>query len=156
MKKVFNFGKIDFYGNGRKINAVSVEMCYEDGRLAICGDIWNAHHTDCVSCGQNLDTIREYVSDPTFLELYDLWKNWHLNDMHAGTEKQERIIKNWLDEGNAYNYDEACRVLVSCGMYVDESYIHNGKPYRYGTAWLKREIPADVEERINNLFNLPR
>lgn len=26
MKKVFNFGKIDYYKNGRKINAVTVEV----------------------------------------------------------------------------------------------------------------------------------
>lgn len=153
MKKVFNFGKIDFYGNGRKINAVSVEMRYENGRLAICGDIWNAHHTDCVSCGQNLDTIREYVSDPTFLELYDLWKNWHLNDMHAGTEAQEKILKEYFTDGKRYDYETACNVLGAHGMLTDYNYIHNGKPYRYGTAWLKRDIPADVEARIMRLFN---
>ena len=34
MKKVFDFGKIDFYGKGRKCNAVTVEMEYR-GQKAV-------------------------------------------------------------------------------------------------------------------------
>lgn len=61
LKKIFSFGKIAFYGK-KKINKVTVEMrIYKDAHLSICGEIWNSTGSDCVSCGQNLDTINEYL-----------------------------------------------------------------------------------------------
>jgi len=32
--------------------------------------------------------------------------------------------------------------------------LHNGKPYRYGSAWLMREIPTDVKNKINLLMEV--
>ena len=29
-------------------------------------------------------------------------------------------------------------------MNPDPDFVHNGKPYKYGSAWLKIEVPADV------------
>lgn len=95
MKKMFEFGKIDFEGKG-KINLVTVDMEYKDkggGKkvLSISGDIWNKRKTDIVCGGQCLDTIAEYIDDPVFKEIYRLWKLYHLNDMHAECEHQHAL-----------------------------------------------------------------
>ena len=81
MKRVFEFGKIDFNGKGRKVNRVSVEVNlretetsygYKYYLFTASGEIWNARGTDCVVCGQCLDEIKGYVNDPTFLKINDL------------------------------------------------------------------------------------
>lgn len=91
MKKIFDFGKIDFEGKG-KINAVTVEMEYteKDGKkvFSCVGRIWNGRHSDIVAGGQCLDTIAKYINDPVFMEIFRLWKMYHLNDMHPECEHQ--------------------------------------------------------------------
>lgn len=87
LKRKFYFGEVDYLGHGRKDCAVEVEMNYKDrgdGRreLSICGDIWNARHSDIYCGGQCLDTIAEYVRTPLFKKLHHLWKLYHLNAMH--------------------------------------------------------------------------
>ena len=71
MRKRFTFGKIDFYGRGRKINAVEVDIELSDkGVFTASGTIWNSKHTDCVCGGQCLDTIAKYIKNPTFKSLF--------------------------------------------------------------------------------------
>lgn len=87
MKKVFDFGKIDFQGKGRKCNAVTVDMEYrekDNGQkvLSVSASVWNAFHSDIISGGQCLDSIAPYIHNATFAEILRLWKLYHLNDMH--------------------------------------------------------------------------
>lgn len=46
---------------------------------------------------------------------------------------------------HSYTYEKACEYLDSVGLLID-----NG--YKYGTDWLKEEVPIDVLEW---LFTLP-
>lgn len=147
-KKTISFGKIDFYGTGRKINAADVEIELRDSKngpeLAICGNVWNARHTDIVSGGQNLDEMAKYIKSAKFKEIHRLWKLYHLNSMHAGTEAQDKIVNEHFKDSR-YDYDEACRVLKEAGLYED-----NG--YRYGSGWLYREIPNEDLKKIEELM----
>lgn len=110
MKRVFQFGKVDYEETGSRKNLVTVTMEYkEDGDkkcLSICGDIWNARHSDIVAGGQCLDTIAEYIKTPLFRELHRLWKLYHLNDMHPECEHQHAA--GWADKAgekvNIYEY----------------------------------------------------
>lgn len=61
-----------------------------------------------------------------YLEIFRLWKSYHLNGMNARCEHQKK--------GSPVG--ETCPV---CG-------------YRYGSAWLYREIPEKDLEAIKNLF----
>jgi hypothetical protein len=64
--------------------------------------------------------------------------------MKAGDKEQEEAVKEYT-KNNPYNYDDACRYLETKGLLV-----HNG--YRYGTAWLKEEIPAEDLQAIEKLL----
>ena len=92
MKKIFEFGKIDFCRRGRKCNAVTVEMEYkEEGdkkRFSVSASVWNNTRTDIVAGGQCLDSIAPFIHDKRFTEILRLWKLYHLNDMHPCKEEQ--------------------------------------------------------------------
>jgi len=81
--------------------------------------------------------------------LYKIWRRWHLNDARAGTPKQESILraaKLYREQNNLsrLSYDEACDLLKMYGLYED-----NG--YRYGTRWLREELPKSVIDYILSL-----
>ena len=148
LKKTFTFDKIAFYG-GKRINLpeVEVELEYKDKGpvLSICGSIWNSKHTDCVCGGQCLDTMMKFSSlahNALFKKLHRLWTDWHLNDLHSGTVKQEAALK---EHGYTGSYTDDCKYLESIGLLED-----NG--YKYGSSWLYREIPNDVLKEIESLF----
>lgn len=152
MKKIFDFGKIAYYGT-RKINPVTVEINLKETEEGFCftasGTIWNQTKTDCYCGGQCLDTIAKYVKASEFMEIYRLWKLYHLNDMHAGTREQEAAIDAWKEQGNRYDYNKVCDYLKSVGLYEVE---HEGEPYKYGHKWLYWEIPSEDLEKIKALF----
>lgn len=149
-RKVFEFGKIDYCNRGRKDCPVEVEIClYIDKNkneevFTASGSIWNGRHSDVYCCGQCLDEIHEFIKDKTFLEIYRLWKLYHLNDLHAGTPRQEKAIKEWK-ENNKYEYTKACEYLKSINLYED-----NG--YKYGHGWLYEPIPKEDLDKIYKLL----
>lgn len=175
IKKRFDLPKVDGYGIGRKNCAANVDaewrlgVKYEGGKPSLywefsaCGNIWNTRHTDIICGGQCLDElnkIAEIHAVAEFREVYDLWKKYHLNGMTAGSPAQESAIKEYKAEnakqGKRYDYTEACEFLEARGLLDDEGYIYEGKPYRYGTAWLVTEIPEADKERIRALFGITR
>jgi hypothetical protein len=99
--------------------------------------------------GQCLDTLAEYVDNPLFKAIHMLWKNYHLNDMHAGTIEQEQAIAEWVANGNKYDYNTICEHLQSIGLYEVEV---DGKPYKYGHGWLYRAIPEDDLSLIKKII----
>ena len=168
MKRTFNFGKIDYYNTGRKINAVeiTIELREEDGKpvFSASGDVWNIKHTDIIMGGQCLDDpiiVKHLKGNKTFEEILDLWKKYHLNDTHAGTYEQETCIKEnqeecnliekRLKEENKYisHYVVSCELLKNHNLYEVEV---DGKPYKYGQSWLYWDIPSEDLLRIKNLL----
>lgn len=186
MRKTFHLGKIDYSRAHYYSNAVeiTVELRRRGGEptflvdrktgektpsgktpeyveLSICGEIWNTHHSDICVGGQCFDTIAEYrdkLSDPELFDtLHYLWRNYHLNGMHAGTPEQEKAIDAWKAEGNAYDYTAACEMLKQKGLYevpftgLSVGRRYEGELYRYGSAWLIQELPGDVLLKIEHL-----
>jgi hypothetical protein len=154
MEKTFNFGKIDLYGTGRRVNLVIVKAELkekEEGKpvFSASAEIWNSRKTDCICCGQCLDEVAEFVKDKTFQKLYYFWQNYHLNDMHAGTPEQEKAIDVWK-QNNVYDYKKACEYLTAINMY---EVIYEGKPYKYGHAWMYEPIPENDLAEIKSLLS---
>lgn len=133
--------EIGSYGGCRKFY-IDIKL-YQNGRLTLCGQ-WH-------SCGQNADELTNDKLVPAagfersdILRIQSIWKRWHLNDMRAGTPKQEEFIRLW-NVSHKYDYTEACKALKEVGLLYD-----NG--YKYGSAWLQEEVPKEV---IQYLFTLP-
>lgn len=157
MKKIIEFGKIDYNRRGRKINMVDVELELKETtkglEFSCCGNIWNGSHSDIVRGGQCLDKILDFVKTPLFIEIHGLWEKYHLNGMHVGTKKQEFSIE-WARENGELkensSYQENCEYLKSINQYEDENH---GVPYKYGHGWLFEEIPDIDIEKIMKIIN---
>lgn len=151
MPKIENtiaLGKIAYAGK-RKINPVELTIALEDRKagpvFTASATVWNQSKTDCLLAGQCLDRlVPHFIGDETFMKVYRFWKAYHLNDMKAGTPKQEAAVKEYLKD-HAYDYGEVCDYLESVGLLEDDG-------YRYGTAWLYAPIPESDLEEIKKLF----
>lgn len=131
--------KISF--TDRKHNRVNLEIEIENGRFSISGDMGG-------SAGQ----IQDHISPKNSAQrkLIDLWERWHLNDMHAGTEEQEACLKKAESPQNEQerrldHYGWAKGVLKAAGILA------TADGYTYGTSWLKRDLPADIEDQVNSV-----
>lgn len=152
MRKVVRLGK------GQAGN-IFCTIEYKDGRLSISGVEGPMSNGDAKgSAGQIVMSLRgkEATIDPApgwdldkLVRFFALWDEWHLNDMTAGSPAQEAWVKAHTSEFPGYpvsHYEWAREGLRAAGLHPDQSYIHNGKPYAYGSAWLSREVPLDVIE----------
>lgn len=210
---------------------IFVEISIEDGHLSMSGNCQG-------SGGQIVDQIKP--ANDAQRELVSIWKAWHLNDMHAGTEEQEaalnspefeafkvkadKILKqikeierivngpfeaycefigvptSWSsvrqDHNNLrkvlkgqhvltaymktndflkyvqsipegirpkFKYDSQVPIEYVLKMFGDNyslkcafldskamrKVMYKGEPYTYGHAWLTRELPSDIYERID-------
>ena len=150
LQKTFCFGKVDYYGRGRRVNKVDVDVrLYDkgDGRvvLGITGGLWNGRGTDYVHCGQCLDAIAGFVKDPLFLKIYGWWKSFHNNDMHFGNETQEAYLK--AKGVSIHDYDAGLAALKEAGLDRDEA------GYEYGARWHWHPIPESVLSEIKKLLS---
>lgn len=154
MEKTISFGKVA-YTSTRKVNEVTVDVSLkqnENGQyiFSASGEIWNARKTDIVCGGQCLDTLFKYlksnkIMNKQFERIYRLWRLYHLNDMHAGTEQQEKALE--LVNKSHADYKERCDYLKSVGLLYDDGYL-------YGSAWLYREIPGDDLKSIKEIIGM--
>jgi hypothetical protein len=163
MKRTFNFGKIDYYGHGRKINPVSITIELRDTpkgvEFSAMGDVWNSKKTDIVAGGQIIDDLGLYIGHKAlYRQILSLWKKYHLNTMHAGTPEQEKCLEDFKSERaqiakylNTYenDYDVSCKVLESHGLLEVNL---NGEKYKYGSAWLYQPIPEEDYKKILSLL----
>ena len=156
MKKTFTFPKVA-YTSARRVNlpVIEMELRYKDEdyskpELSICGELWNARHTDIVFGGQCLDHLAAFKSlriDPLFKKLYRLWHLYHLNGCHCGTEKQEQALDEAREAGARLDcFEKSRKYLEKLGLLIDDG-------YEYGSAWLYREIPEDDLKEIMSLLD---
>lgn len=171
MERTIKIGKINFYDNEKRANH-DVEVTLrlnDDNCFSAVAKVWNFCHNNILLNGQcfnELNDFPEINQNPMFMEIYDLWKNYHLNDLHTGTKAQEDLLKEAVKNGelNTYganNYKETCAYLESKDMLYDKNYLVSKKqkdgniikvPYQYGTGWLKEEIPEQDLLRIKSLI----
>ena len=150
LQKTFDFGKVDYYGRGRKINKVDVTVRLydkDDGHvvLSIDGGFWNGRGTDYICCGQCLDEIAEFIDNPLFRKIHGWWKSFHNNSMHFGNEKQEAYLKS---KGvSIHDYEAGLAALKAAGMEKDSDGVE------YGHKWYWHPIPDDVLSEIKALLS---
>ena len=129
-------------------------------------DVWNRLDSDIVCGGQCFNEIAKHkeeftpISRDIFDKVYDYWKKYHLNGMHAGTPEQEKLVEEWIEKGHDYDYGEVCNMLEENDMleveYTGKSTgrYYNHEPYHYGSAWLVDDIPvADLRNIIDLIIS---
>lgn len=165
MNKIFkakkNLGKAAYIGT-RRSNLVQLELELrnkESARdwetlepvenvieLSICGSIWNHIGSDIYSGGQNIAECVGFFPTKENRRIRQIWREYHLNDMNAGTKAQTEFLDTVKKEtGWKYDYSVACNMLKIAGLYEDRG-------YKYGHGWLYRPIPVEVIEEIKSLF----
>lgn len=124
-----------------------IDIRLSSGRLSICGTVFKGlklkeNERNLIAGGQCIEECAPMIPRP----LLEIWERWHLNDMRAGTVKQETFLREYRDSnpGCRLSYDLACQVLSGADLLEDEG-------YRYGTAWLKEELPGEVIAYLESL-----
>lgn len=101
------------------------------------------HDKSLISAGQCLDCIPDFVKTMTnkreikeLLEIYDLWNEFHLNDMCT-----------WCEHMNYGNFPKTD--LSPEGLLGKECPVCGAK---YGHSWYYRPIPASVIKKIKKII----
>lgn len=161
MKTTIKLPKIGYNNSNRKINAVTIDLklvekeCinFETGVketmfvFSASAAIWNSKNTDIVAGGQMLDELPElYKGNSLVKQIVEIWKEYHLNDLQAGTKIQTSFVKQYFKDNNLkYDYKDACEYLTEIGMIEDCG-------FKYGHQWLCKPIPSDIVETIKNII----
>ena len=83
--------------------------------------------------GQNMDDLRASTGRNGIdtSHLVALWERNHLNDLHAGTARQELVVNG-------------LRLLRPNASYAElYPQVAGDRGYKYGSAWLYKPVPAD-------------
>jgi hypothetical protein len=155
-EKVVFPGSINSYGrNGIK---VFCKISFKNGNLSISGvEGPKANGNAIGGCGQiEMGMDNEYLkyfypaenwTKDLFLKFIATWREWHLNDLQSGCEHQREM--GWdeilLDKSKP-------KTQENMAMWHTTKENPNGllsEPcpicgYKFGSAWLKKEIPQDV------------
>lgn len=106
----------------------------------------------CGTGGQNreettdINSYKELFVSPEDLQIIaKVWDKWHLNDLNAGTVKQQAFINEWK-KNNKYDYSLACEALKTAGLYEDNN-------YKYGHSWLINPLPENIITEIITIFD---
>lgn len=148
MRKTFTFPKVA-YTSTRRVNLPTIEVELRDAdtykpELSICGDLWNATHTDIIMGGQCLDEFAKFdelFCNPLFKKLHRLWRAYHLNSLKSGGPLQEAALKDC----QLSSYEERCSYLESRGLLYEDG-------VKYGAQWWYHKIPDNDLKEIVSLL----
>lgn len=149
-------GKVDYNKSGRKNCEAAIAWELKDGRFSMYAEIWNPRKTDCYTCGQCVDTVAAFFPhNKTAQRMLAIWREWHLNDMSAASPAQRAYLDSlgeWTQgrEGYDDHYSWERNKLHEAGLSPDPSFMRNGKPYEYGSAWLMRTVPDAILAEIKS------
>jgi hypothetical protein len=149
-RRVVTPGTVDVGRATRATLFVTIE--WAKGRLSITGvEGPRSSGNAAGSAGQCTDSLNDVAPAPSWTpsmiaRLHEIWNRWHLNDMRAGTPAQESHLRTLTFPGYPVShYEWAMAELAKVGLHPD-----NG--YRYGSSWLRENVPADV---LDWLYQLP-
>jgi len=156
----YYLGKCDGHGNGRKSCEAYINWDFneEEGTFSANAEVWNSRKTDVILSGRCVDWVAAFFPDDKKAQaILKIWKEWNLNYLTAGSPAQMEFLKahkaeidEAMESGDGY-YSAASYLLAKNGLNPDFNYPHNGKSsYAYASAWLTRELPADVIAEIKS------
>lgn len=108
--------------------------------LSICGN--NGQNREEIADIKNYKEL--FITEQDLQTIINIWDQWHLNDLKAGTVNQQAFIDEWK-KNNRYDLTAVCEALKEIGLYED-----NG--YKYGHGWLVDPLPEEVIREITSIF----
>ena len=166
MKKVLKIGRIKVNNRYMPISIeVNLQTKKEKLVLSITGQYWDNKKRDCYTGGQIYDTLLTDINEIEFkdnwnkdklLKLIKIWKRWHLNNLNAGSPKQEAYLRPLYEAYDGHEwYDYAKTELKKAGLNPDMSYQHHNikgtNGYLYGHSWIHEDLPQEIITYIENL-----
>jgi len=130
---------------------LSVHIDWDGKNLSITGSEGRDHGGQIIMSPWDLQQYAEGYTAETVDQLRAIWERWHLNDLQAGSPAQTAYLKAHPVTDRLNHYTAACGALKAAGLNPDPNYIHNGKPYRYGSACLRVEVPEDALQFLHAL-----
>ena len=176
-------------GRGRSFS-VFCKIEYKEGDLSVSGVEGPKRGGNALgSCGQIIMSYKEYdkrgymsIRDikpspgwthDKIKTFFDVWDKWHMNDMKAGTPRQEDYLETIRGEyPGMEHYKWATQCLANVGLNPDLDYDGKGEKwavyplfrplvakwrgvdtaYKYGHSWLFVPVPEEV---LSFLASLP-
>ena len=159
MKRIIRIGKSSETGN------IFCEIEYTDGNLSISGVEGPWTSGNCKGgCGQIVMHMdKQYFEGMKFapgwnkklaFEFVGIWNTWHLNDMRAGCKHQrknkweeKRIDPEELPTSSAKRDANGIMAILVTHSEHPKGLLSKPCPacgYKYGSAWLKEEVPPEV------------
>lgn len=90
----------------------------------------------------------------------DINENTDSSGRHMTDDEDEakaaRLAGHYIHSRKGDYTDQVSVFLAKRGLYTDKGYIYEGKPYKYGHAWLVMEIPESDKERIRALLGITK
>lgn len=114
--------------------------------LSICGNVGQHSFGQIRDELMNIEILAEGWTVGKIAKLHQIWKDYHLNDCQAGSPAQ----RAWIAQNGIVKYDDILAQMPADILH-DATELRNGKPYTYGTAWLRMDIPADVLDWLRAL-----
>lgn len=149
--------KVVDVGGVKRLLRMEIDIGYGDGCFTASG--WLTCDWYEVG-GQCLNEMKRFL-DANGLKailldkVLKVWPRYHNNNLIPGSPRQMEIFHERKAAGLPCYYDTMCRVLKDIGLYEDKDFIYKGKPYAYGTAWLKEELPDDAKAAIEDAIATP-
>lgn len=149
-------GMCDDNGDGRKNCEAYITWELKDGKFSMCAETWLPSKRDIIRGGQCVDYVAAmFPHDKKAQRMAEIWKRWHLNDLTAGSPAQELWLRENPIAPEDYRFPKsyyavARERLAAVGLNPDPNFIYKGKPYSYGHAWLKEELPAEIVAEIQS------
>jgi len=149
--------KIYLGGNKKKGSSI-IEMELKETHKGWCFSASGLHDYrfypsmrdwDYSGAGQCLNRIaKDYPKNKEVQLIVKLWRKYHLNDMNAGSPKQTEHLASL---GKYESYEWACEELEKVDLLYDKEFSPD-EPYKYGSAWLYRNIPKKDLEIIKKII----
>lgn len=152
------FTKVVRVGRTTDVGNLFCKITYSMGKLSITGVEGPMRNGNAKGgCGQIVMSdwhLADYAPDwdaDKVAQFRAAWDAWHLNDVTAGSPAQMAHLKANPVTDRLNYFSAACASLEAAGLQPDAGYLHNGKPYSYGFAWLRVEVPEDVIAFLRSL-----
>lgn len=133
---------------------LTLEITLENGCLSISGSLYLPTMGAYGQIQDHIPLLEPYRfnegwNKDKLNELIKIWNRWHLNNLRAGSPDQESALRNTQITGDFY--PQALAYLKNLGLHPDPNCLVDGKPYSYGSRWLKEELPEEVIKYLEAL-----